>query len=46
MKNTGQAIPEKIAELKKLIQDSGMDLHEELEILETKIKSVSKTETA
>jgi acetyl-CoA carboxylase carboxyl transferase subunit alpha len=40
------AIEKKLGELKKLIQDSGVNLSEELELLETKIQSASKTETA
>jgi acetyl-CoA carboxylase carboxyl transferase subunit alpha len=40
------AIEKKVAELKRLIQDSGVNLSEELELLETKIQSASKTEAA
>jgi acetyl-CoA carboxylase carboxyl transferase subunit alpha len=35
----------KFEELKKLIEDSGLDARDELERLETKIKAASKTET-
>ncbi|AEF80862.1 acetyl-CoA carboxylase carboxyltransferase subunit alpha [Leadbettera azotonutricia] len=41
-----QAIEKKVAELKKLIKESGLNLSEELELLETKIQASSKTETA
>jgi acetyl-CoA carboxylase carboxyl transferase subunit alpha len=41
-----QAIEKKVAELKKLIQESGLNLSEELELLETKIQAASKTEVA
>jgi acetyl-CoA carboxylase carboxyl transferase subunit alpha len=41
-----QAIEKKVAELKKLIQESDLNLSEELELLETKIQAASKTEVA
>jgi acetyl-CoA carboxylase carboxyl transferase subunit alpha len=38
-------LSDKFGELKKLIEDSGLDARDELERLETKIKAVSKTES-
>ena len=41
-----QLIQEKINELKKLIQESGIETSEELELLESKVQASSKTEIA
>jgi acetyl-CoA carboxylase carboxyl transferase subunit alpha len=40
-----KVIEKKVAELKNLIRESGMNLSEELELLESKIQAASKTET-